>query len=111
MRTIHSVQMLRAIAALMVVACHFDTVRLMLLSRGAEATLLYPLASGVDLFFVISGFIMIISSEPLFAAPGGSATFIIRRLARIVPLYWLTTLAAIPLMSLPVSWEALAGSF
>ena len=50
---------------------------------------------------------MVYSSEPLFAATGGSTTFFMRRLARIVPLYWLTTAIAIPLMSLPVTWGLL----
>jgi hypothetical protein len=46
---------------------------------------------GVDLFFVISGFVMVYSSERLFGQPGAPITFFVRRLARIVPLYWLAT--------------------
>jgi exopolysaccharide production protein ExoZ len=52
-----------------------------------------PWASGVDIFFVISGFVIVHASAPLFGRPGGAATFLRHRLARIVPLYWgLTTL-------------------
>lgn len=46
---------------------------------------------GVDLFFVISGFIMVYSSEAIFGTPGASGTFLRRRLLRIIPLYWAAT--------------------
>ena len=61
-----------------------------------------PLNAGVDVFFTISGFVMVHASGRLFAAPGARRTFLVRRLARIVPLYWATTtvfllvLAALP---------------
>ena len=51
----------------------------------------YAGAAGVDLFFVISGFVMVYASSDLFAARGGPAIFLGRRLARIVPLYWVAT--------------------
>ena len=50
------------------------------------------LAAGVDLFFVISGFIMVVSCWPEFGKPYAPRRFIVRRLVRIVPLYWLATL-------------------
>jgi peptidoglycan/LPS O-acetylase OafA/YrhL len=50
---------------------------------------------GVDLFFVISGFIMVYTSESLYGRAGGWKTFMTRRVIRIVPIYWLTTLAAL----------------
>ena len=34
---------------------------------------------------------MVFSSEKMFAAPGGAGQFMSRRIARIVPLYWLAT--------------------
>jgi peptidoglycan/LPS O-acetylase OafA/YrhL len=48
-------------------------------------------AAGVDLFFVISGFVMVYASEPLFARSGAPRVFLARRIARIVPLYWAVT--------------------
>jgi exopolysaccharide production protein ExoZ len=48
-------------------------------------------AAGVDLFFVISGFIMWVVSE---ARPLRPRQFVGRRIERIVPLYWLVTLGA-----------------
>lgn len=42
---------------------------------------------GVDLFFVISGFIMVATNGDAFARAGSSKTFILRRLARFYPPY------------------------
>ena len=42
------------------------------------------------MFFVISGFIMVYVSRN-FSGPGGAADFAIRRVIRVVPLYWLFT--------------------
>jgi peptidoglycan/LPS O-acetylase OafA/YrhL len=88
-----SVQILRAIAALSVCAVHFNALSLMLDGRQNHPLVLYPLASGVDLFFVISGFVMVYSTEHLFGTVSGPSIFLRRRLARIVPLYW--TMSAI----------------
>lgn len=66
------------------------------LDGGAAAGAGHPGLSwdaGIDVFFVISGFVMVYASEPLFAAPGGAARFAARRIARVAPLYWLATTA------------------
>ncbi len=47
--------------------------------------------AGVDLFFVISGFVMVYSSERLFGDRASLRTFLTRRAIRIVPLYWTMT--------------------
>lgn len=86
-----ALQVLRAVAAIGVVMCHFE----IFLSRAnGGSTGLLNLQSGgagVDLFFVISGFVIVYASEPLFGKAGGAVTFITYRLVRIVPLYWLVT--------------------
>ena len=46
------------------------------------------LASGVDIFFVISGFVMVYSTK---AGDMPAGKFIVRRLVRIAPLYWAAT--------------------
>ncbi len=110
MRTIVSVQALRAIAALAVALCHFDEIRVWLAGKTGP----YPLdslASGVDLFFVISGFVMVYASEDLFETKGGWFRFFTRRISRIVPPYWLVTAIAIPVMSLPGDAGSLLGSY
>lgn len=48
-------------------------------------------AAGVDLFFVISGFVMVYGSISAYGQPGAPQDFFTRRLIRIVPLYWIAT--------------------
>lgn len=78
------VQLMRAVAAIMIVALHAGV--------NWEFSLLpihtWRLGAGVDLFFVISGFVIVYASRPYFAAAGGRSAFLLRRLLRIVPLYW-----------------------
>lgn len=94
---IYSVQLLRAVAALLVLCGHV----LGAAPRAGDGTrLLMPTGAGVDLFFAISGFIMVYASDRLFTRPGASKTFFSRRIARVVPLYWLTTTAMLVVMAL-----------
>src|SRR5262245_8564740 len=83
-----SIQALRAIAALLVFLGHAIN------AVDLEVAAAFPNSYGpfgVDLFFVISGFVMVYSSERLFGQPGAPIKFFARRLARIVPLYWAAT--------------------
>jgi peptidoglycan/LPS O-acetylase OafA/YrhL len=82
-----TVQALRAVAALCVVGMHIPAIE-----RGAF---------GVDLFFVISGFIVchVASADP--------GQFMLKRIFRVVPLYWLCTLA---LFGLAIALPQLMGA-
>jgi peptidoglycan/LPS O-acetylase OafA/YrhL len=82
------IQMLRAIAALAVVVHHT------LQFSRAVATLTPDWvmdvgAAGVDVFFVISGFIMLHTSFRPGRPPMPPGRFLLRRVIRIYPLYWL----------------------
>jgi exopolysaccharide production protein ExoZ len=57
-------------------------------------------ASGVDIFFVISGFVMTVSSQSLISLPHGMSIFLKRRVERIVPLYWIATTLKIVLVTI-----------
>jgi exopolysaccharide production protein ExoZ len=48
-------------------------------------------AAGVDLFFVISGFVMVYTNADSFGSLNAPGDFLLRRIIRIVPLYWLAT--------------------
>src|SRR5262245_21275262 len=105
-RSLLSIQILRAAAALGVVLAH-----------------IFPSAvigtAGVDLFFVISGFIMVYASDRLFERRDAPRIFFLRRLARIVPLYWAVTavlvayplLAGVDLAAVSLSPGVILGSF
>jgi peptidoglycan/LPS O-acetylase OafA/YrhL len=89
---LRTLQCLRAIAALFVVCYHTTVLWRDKFDPGARPW--ENGASGVDLFFVISGFIMVVSSAHLAGSANGWRQFIVNRLIRIVPLYWLATTAA-----------------
>ena len=100
-----SIQVLRGFAALGVVLLH--VVQMLEQYTAGDGplcrlgVLLHTGAAGVDLFFVISGFVMVQSTKHLFQRPGSSKRFLIRRAIRIVPMYWIATLMMLVLVLLP----------
>lgn len=78
---ITGIQYLRAIAAISVLCFHISEAYGLRFQIGA---------AGVDIFFVISGFIMWVTTQ---GKPIGPQEFMWRRLIRIVPLYWIATAA------------------
>jgi exopolysaccharide production protein ExoZ len=83
---IRPIQYLRAVAALSVVGLHA-----LVYTPGLVDILGPPhfRASGVDLFFVISGFIMLITTHNKLTS---GFQFFCLRIIRVVPMYWLCTL-------------------
>jgi exopolysaccharide production protein ExoZ len=95
-KTLFTVQGLRAIAAASVVLYH---VFYMLVHNAGYSFRFSDVgAAGVDLFFLISGFIMIYTHFDDFCEAGASTSFLRRRVIRIVPLYWLVTTATVALL-------------
>jgi exopolysaccharide production protein ExoZ len=88
------VHLLRAAAALAVMFAHVHQTALAT-GIGDYVPDFTIGAAGVDLFFVISGFVMVISSASLFGHATSPVYFFLRRVARIVPLYWLASGAAL----------------
>ncbi|MXQ10132.1 acyltransferase [Microvirga makkahensis] len=87
-------QILRACAALAVAVHHAQFDASALSARFGwqfQPFDLIPWAAGVDVFFVISGFIIVYSSDKLFGSPGARRIFLTRRMGRVVPLYWTAT--------------------
>lgn len=84
-----SIQALRGIAALMVVIYHATQVWAGHIGspRGYWANG----AAGVDIFFVISGFVMSISTQSKRSGRHPARAFLERRMVRVVPMYWLMT--------------------
>lgn len=81
--TILSIQYLRAFAALLVVFAHANDQLRVALPFNAKLG-----HFGVDVFFVISGFIMIVISD---RKTPSALEFMLDRIRRIVPIYWFYT--------------------
>jgi peptidoglycan/LPS O-acetylase OafA/YrhL len=107
---LEAIQALRAVAAIGVVFTHAITriartfpheanQSLFISGEGGQLTVG---DAGVDLFFVISGFIMFYVHQEHFDRPGAPREFLVRRILRIVPIYWfLTTIAVFILVLAP----------
>lgn len=108
MSQLKSVQALRAIAALAVMFAHLQGLEAQM--SGSER-LLAPLwiagVSGVDLFFVISGFIMVWVAGDWTGGKTSSLKFMFSRVLRIYPLWWLfaAITAAYFLVSTGLPWD------
>ncbi|MBO9710959.1 MAG: acyltransferase [Caulobacter sp.] len=90
---LNNLQILRAVAALLVVFAHAvhevgdEAVR----QGRAFLPTVIPGPFGVEIFFVISGFIILFISYEKFGRPGYIKTFLLNRIVRIAPLYWIFT--------------------
>jgi peptidoglycan/LPS O-acetylase OafA/YrhL len=84
---------LRGVAVLLVMVCHFGP-ELPVATRGANALARVLSAGwvGVDLFFVLSGFLITRILLAARGSPGYFTNFYARRVLRIFPLYYATLL-------------------
>ena len=96
-----SIQVLRAIAAWSVVLCHYNQVFFDWDMSGSFLGLKFAYLSknygplGVDIFFVISGFIIFLSGEKAKSAK----QFFLNRATRIIPPYWFFTFVLLALVT------------
>lgn len=90
-----NLQALRALAAIAVVVFHVGLM--------PATGLLFPVgAAGVDIFFVLSGFII------AHSASQDAEHFFVRRLIRILPPYWIATTVAALFTLAALSWREAA---
>ena len=82
-----NIQILRFLAAAAVLVGHAGDLFL----PDAAALHAIPWSAGVDVFFVISGFVMTYLTQDQFGQAGAPRAFLIRRIIRIAPPYWLFT--------------------
>lgn len=99
-----SIQALRGFAASFVVLYHAAEATTRNASGAPSYDLMRSIAwlgnFGVDVFFVISGFIMIYVHFDDFGKVGATRRFMVKRLIRIVPNYWLLTAVATIIIAL-----------
>lgn len=94
---IDNIQGLRGIAVLLVLLYHLGKYEHRLFTDNALLPAFTEFGkSGVDLFFVISGIVMMTITAGRFSRPGAAPTFFLRRAARIYPIYWFFTLLYLP---------------
>lgn len=88
--TFTGIQFLRFIAAAGVLIAHIG-----LIMHEKLPDLYFPFIdlglAGVEVFFAISGFVMIISTRKIEGMVGAWKDFALRRILRIVPIYWVAT--------------------
>lgn len=88
-----NIQALRGVAVLLVIALHLQENE----KKYAHGFAILPNffnigTSGVDLFFVISGFVMVAITRGWFQKTGAIQKFLYHRATRIYPLYWFYSL-------------------
>ena len=86
-QNIHIIQVYRAIAALAVIFYHYSW-----FVSPLEQTLLRRGYLGVDIFFMVSGFLVWVTTRHLQAGWQESLRYILKRSMRIFPAYALVTL-------------------
>jgi exopolysaccharide production protein ExoZ len=107
---LHFIQLLRAVAAWLVITDHALLNAFHNQSPNSTTRLAWSLgSSGVYLFFIISGFIMVHISWGTFGQWSTTTSFLRRRLIRIVPLYWAATAAAFTYHKISETHGAHAG--
>ena len=105
MQKLKSIQALRGIAVITVVLLHLKLVE----RKYSPTNFLLPDwldfgIFGVDLFFVISGFVMVTVTQEKFQSSKSSLLFLYHRVSRIYPLYWVYTTIALIVFKIQPSW-------
>ncbi len=118
---LQSVQILRGLAAILVLLFHLFGIRQQGIVESGGAVPIGGLVAngfaGVDLFFVISGFIMVYVTQGVVGGPSRAASFLFARTTRIYPLWWMCSLvlggyfvAVYGLPSNSAEWQTVIGN-
>ena len=88
-KNLQLIQMLRGIASILVVLLHVTTNCREILSYNFLGNIFSFGGSGVDIFFVLSGFIITYANLHYIEQPKAIGKFLKRRFIRIFPIYWI----------------------
>ncbi|MEG3882001.1 acyltransferase [Microcoleus sp. herbarium7] len=91
-KRLNLLQVYRGIAAVLVVLFHLNDMSRERLNQVTFFNLFQAGWSGVDYFFVLSGFIMVYVHRSAIGKPDQLKSFLVKRTVRIYPIYWIITL-------------------
>jgi len=91
-KKLNLLQVYRGIAAVLVVMVHLGEMTVKTLDQVPFFNLFQAGWSGVDYFFVLSGFIMVYVHRPAIGKKDQLKSFLVKRAVRIYPIYWIITL-------------------
>jgi len=94
-KKLNLLQVYRGIAALLVVMFHLNQMSTERLNQVTFFNLFYSGWSGVDYFFVLSGFIMVYVHRSAIGKKEQLKSFLVKRAVRIYPIYWIITLTVL----------------
>ncbi|WP_375123608.1 acyltransferase family protein [Pseudomonas sp. LW8] len=116
-RNLEWLQCLRGVAAILVVFTHARYFLLGTPSEGPAEAVFFPGAMGVDLFFLISGFIMAYTTRDADGTLKYTIKFLIKRGSRILPVYLVVAITGLLLvkngeyLSAPIHLKEILLSF
>lgn len=91
-------QIIRIIAAMSIALAHINRITQIHFNRNLGFVPAVFGDWGIDLFFVLSGFIIFYVHSDDFAKPQIVKSYLIKRFIRIYPIYWILTLVIIPVI-------------
>src|SRR4028118_1043167 len=91
-KKLNLLQVYRGIAAVLVVMIHLTEISTGILNQVTFFNLFQAGWSGVDYFFVLSGFIMVYVHRSAIGKKDQLKSFLVKRAVRIYPIYWIITL-------------------
>lgn len=94
-KKLNLLQVYRGIAALLVVMFHVNQMSVERLNQVTFFNLFRAGSSGVDYFFVLSGFIMVYVHRSAIGQKDQLKSFLVKRCVRIYPIYWIITLTVL----------------
>jgi exopolysaccharide production protein ExoZ len=94
-KKLNLLQVYRGIAAVLVVMFHLTDMSAERLNQVTFFNLFQAGWSGVDYFFVLSGFIMVYVHRSAIGKKDQLKSFLVKRAVRIYPIYWIITLTVL----------------
>lgn len=106
---LESLQVGRGVAAFMVLLFHSQVFMRVVHPESGFARMFGFGRTGVDFFFVLSGFLMVYVHRRDFGAPSRLGVYAYKRLTRIYPVYWVLCAVLVPLVLLAPIGDAESG--